>query len=144
MIGEWLYQLNPKDAAGQAVLQRVHQRVTNSQAAATVAVASAAVPQDVVFVVTQMTTAYTPGGAQTVTNVEVAGPESNPVPGDFIRTLQAAGAARHYDSRQVSILLMPGEQLTAIGTFSAGASANVVTMVLHGFYLPRGNLQLRG
>lgn len=144
MFGEWLYQLTAKDNAVAPVLQRVHQRVQVSQAAATVAASTAAVPQDMVFWIQHITTSYTPGGAQTVTNVEVAGPESNPVPGDLIRSLQAAGASRHYDTRQVSLLLMPGEQLTAIGTFSAGAIANVVVIVVHGFYLPRGNMQMRG
>jgi hypothetical protein len=144
MIGDWLYQLTAKDAISQPVMQRVVQGNGGGALAVNVDVLLPVVPPDRVFAVSQLVGYGTAGAAQTTLRLEwnliadgvnsiasITGWTANPA-------IQVFG-----HGQTVQLVLWPGEQLRLRGVFSAGGANNVVSAGAFGFFLPKGNLQLR-
>jgi hypothetical protein len=149
VIGEWLYQLNPKEQLSQPALQRIAVQASGSAAAGEVDAdtADTFVPLDQIFVVKSIAIRATPGAAQTARTFIAQLLDNN---GAVIQDLAAennnpaiAAAINVGTSWQGEWLLMPRERLRGAVLFNAGAAANAVLLGVHGFFLPRGSLQHR-
>lgn len=144
MLGEFLYALTRKDALTQPVMQRLVQLQGGGAAAVNVDVALPAVPQDRVFVVTQLQGAGIAGAAQTTQRLDwvILADGANAIAS--ITSWTANPAIQVFaDGESINIVLWPGEQLRCRGVFSAGGASNTVSCGAIGFLLPKGNLQLR-
>ena len=144
MLGEFLYGLTQKDAQTQPVLQRTLATVLTSQAAVSVSATITPVPNDKVLFVTLASAQCNAGAGQTTDDVRIVIEDDvgNSI-GTIGRAHTAANLFHNLNLDSLNVVLMPGERLRATGTFNAAGVANLVFLTVHGFMLPRGNLQLR-
>jgi hypothetical protein len=144
MIGEYLYQLTTKDAITAPVLQRKHKQTTASVGSVSVSATDDVTPNDKVLVVTNVSAEAISGAAQTSGDVRVVLEDDvgNSL-GTIGRQTGAPLAVFSLALTGLALVLFPGERLRATGTYNAGAAANTTSITVHGFFLPKGNLQLR-
>jgi hypothetical protein len=144
MIGEYLYQLTTKDAITAPVLQRKHKQTTASSGSVSVSATDDVTPNDKVLVVTNVSAEAISGAAQTSGDVRVVLEDDvgNSL-GTIGRQTGAPLAVFSLALTGLALVLFPGERLRATGTYNAGAAANTTSITVHGFFLPKGNLQLR-
>jgi hypothetical protein len=146
LIGDNLFRPTERDLVTVgAAIRRLNLRVTSSLVAASVAINTPAVPNDEVWLITQVYVQTTPGAAQTQTNGVVsivqAGVSFNEIAGWSAQDFSATPAIPQVKFLVgVNVAMMPAEVLRFTGTFNAGANANLVLLNLIGFALPRGNL----
>jgi hypothetical protein len=144
MIGEYLYQLTTKDAITAPILQRKHKQTTAAVGSVSVSATDDVTPNDKVLVVTNVSAEAISGAAQTSGDVRVVLEDDvgNSL-GTIGRQTGAPLAVFSLALTGLALVLFPGERLRATGTYNAGAAANTTSITVHGFFLPKGNLQLR-
>jgi hypothetical protein len=143
MIGEYLYQLTLKDAQTAPVIQRSWPFILTSQATGVITNVHEVVPQDKILVISQLTFLATAGAAQTFTSHAWAVRSVNQTIAVLADYIPPSALLQGAQAMYCDAILMPGEQLLATALFSAGAVANTIRSSYHGYYLPKGNLQLR-
>lgn len=140
-----LYAPTAKDALSGIVPTRFILTDTTGTALAATGVAAnyPVVPPDVVRFIDAVSVFVIGGAAQIPTQVN-AGYLRNGVIGARVghtpNPALAAAATYNYAFLDLGWILLPGDQLQALGNFSAGAAANTVGMFAWGFDVPRANI----
>jgi len=145
MIGEYLYGLNEQELVSQPALQRRIERWTASASTTFVSADSAAVPQDKVYMISNAAVLCIGGAAQTVTRLylSIINEQGSLVADIIAQFVPPTAATINGWQLPVNIPLMPFERLQVGAGFSAGVAANTVIGSTIGFFLPKGNVQLR-
>lgn len=154
MIGDFLYQLTPRDSASE-FLQVFTYRIQSLVLAANVD-ADFVIPDEHMLLLQGYTVSLVPGGAQSVrgglllfvekqggTNFRTIGTlknvsGTNGAAGILSVINTGAGLAAAFDGNP-QIYLPPGGTIKARGSFDAGAAANSVVLDLFGILMPKGN-----
>lgn len=142
MIGEHLYQLSASDELGNPLIQRYATRTIVSGLVTPIVCGAPVIPQDQALLLDYFQIDWIAGGAQTITLAELvvfADGSLDERTGDLVE-IRSPGGQNLSDRRRVGSIIMPGEQIVGIGTFSGAVAANQVTMSLWGKLIPRGNL----
>lgn len=140
MIGEYLYQLSPRDISG-ALLIPYHQSTTSAVAASGLIVLLPTIPPDQALWLQTLLFQAAAGGAQTVVHGHL-----DYKPFGSTQVFQLAGANGEppqqllYAGGPMNILLAPGGTLQADITFSGGVAVNAGIITATGWLIPRGNL----
>lgn len=151
------YTLSTKDLQGGALeLARLH--VTNGGGIASpdVNLALYTIPQDSIFVIEQCSWFCWAGGGQRPIRFALT-ENLNPNGTQFVgyaalsnraewmaRSAVAADVERWQETLRLQYMAGPGTTLYAGATFNAGAAANALECTVHGWLIPRGNIQLGG
>lgn len=145
-IPDLVYQYaNPKDIAG-GTLDIVSRELITATAAATITATILNVPLDRIFILTAISGQAIPGAGQNVSSMRVgytADAALSP-PSYEIVVNAAAGAANVTNTAHFSgeIWIPGGAAVFGEGVFNAGVAANTTSFTLHGFLIPRGNVQV--
>jgi len=143
VIGDWLYNITEMERVSQPAIERYSRRVTTSQAAANVISSIPAIPRDKILMVLFVMAEAIGGGAQVLAS-PWASIYTNYVPGGSLWSSGTIAANPRHSITLIGnplMLLLGGETLNADYSFSAGAVANAVTIMVHGLLLPRGSIQ---
>ena len=94
------------------------------------------IPADKVLILTTMAAIGLPGAGQAVTTIQFFTNQMAPPSIEF--SWSSGDAVNNWSGE---IWVAPGDQVGAICQFDAGANANTVTCGIHGFMVPRANVQ---
>ena len=125
-----------KDVAGGLNLIVVRE-VVDSQTSAQVLLTVLEVPNDKIFILSAASSTSVPGGAQTILDNQLFTGE-NPPPSFEIARSEAGVVNLNFSGE---VWVPPGAVVQSAGNFSAGAVANTHGCSIHGFLIPRGNVQ---
>jgi hypothetical protein len=144
VLVERIYQPTLKDVVSGIRQQRYYAQVSGVPAAATtITIDFPVVPPDTARFITNFAWLNSPGAAQFTEacsafvnlNGVITGPVVYTMP--RTRTVAAVSACNEL----VDILLLPGEALRMLVLFNAGAANNSFTGFVHGYDIPRANMQ---
>lgn len=114
----------------------VTREVTKTVAATLVEISLIEVPADKVLILTAMAAIGLPGAAQAVTTMQFFSNQMAPPSVEF--SWSSGVAVMNWSGE---LWVAPGDQVGAIAQFDAGANANTITCGIHGFMIPRANVQ---
>jgi hypothetical protein len=134
MLGDFLYELTPKDLQSIG-MQLFTENSTDSVAAAAVS-EDIAVPDERILVVQRIFADADGGGGQTVVQLEISRLTLTDALNSIVRVI--SGAVTAVAAHDGPLYLAPGEIIRATGSFSAGVAANQVRLFVHGYTIPRG------
>lgn len=147
MIGELLYSLSSMEERSAPVIQRRIERLADQVAAVVITQRTINVPKDKYFIVTSIACNTSSNAGQTTVgiNFRIQDEQFSAASSVLVAATQYAapipvgGLQTSFDH----VLLGPGELIEVNATFSAGAALNFLTTGVHGYFIPKGNLQLR-
>lgn len=150
MLGERLYQLSLSELRSAPVLQRFAVGTRPSfqvqQTASPVQSLPFTVPPEKIALIAAIGAQATSGATQTCDrlNIQLNVDNSLTTIATVLEQMFPVPLLRQaLWCYPTNLLLMPNESLTASGFFSATANANTINMHVHGWFLPKGNVQLR-
>lgn len=145
MLGDFLlYSLAPMELS-QPVYQRPIWSITTILNNATIQ-GQFVVPDDKIAILQDFAFIAQGGGGQTVTTMQArifADDGLNQTNHFLESTVALAVATRTVTRSLFNPVVMPGEVIHAIATFSAGAVNNTFVFTVMGLLLPKGNFQFR-
>jgi len=144
MIGEYLYGLTEKDARTQPVLQRFTSKFTLTGLNVLLSPQFPPVPNDKIFVLTNMVVHALAGAAQTCTGWRVdIEDETGALITTIAREVGTAALERAQTYVGLNVMLMANEHLEADVNFNLAGASNEASLFACGYFIPKGNLQQR-
>lgn len=142
MIGDFLYELTPRDLQVTPLELDFQEQVLN-QAAATIQ-PSFVVPQGRVLILRSALAEALGGGGQTVSVIQIHFLRQNSTQAfKIISDLIVAGAPASAELAWSGLVLIPpGASVVALCQYSAGVAVNTARLYTTGILIPRGNLAI--
>jgi len=133
-IGDFLYQLTPRDE--QSIGMQLFVEANGSSAAAAAVTVELTIPAERLLIISHGIVRALAGAGQTISRLQLLRVNLSNREFDF----RESQPGTLFDELTIEgpIILVTGEIIRAIGTFNAGVAANAVTLTLHGHTIPRG------
>lgn len=139
MIGDFLYQLTPKDEQSIG-MQIFAEKLTVTAVVASQSLSIPVPGKERLLIVTNVFADASGAGGQTVSSLQISRNATN-VPDVVVKSSQpvTAFAALGFEG---FMILGPEEEMQASASYSAAIAANSLRLFVHGYTIPRGVINI--